>query len=79
MVDECDVVLAEGSRGMVKEIMQIHKNFSKEVQHIMVSATFTPRIIQICNELCHELVEVFVDDGLLDLSGLVQFFEVLPE
>ena len=61
------------------EMKIIQKNLKKTTQHIMVSATFSPHTIATCKEMCPDLTEIYIDLGNLDLSGLVQFFEILSE
>jgi ATP-dependent RNA helicase UAP56/SUB2 len=78
VIDECDVVLNQED-GMLPEIMNIHKNLPAEVQHIFVSATVDQATLATCRQLSGKLVEVYTDDGELDLGSLAHYFENVGE
>lgn len=78
VLDECDKCLEK--LDMRKDVQEIFTNTPRSKQVMMLSATMTKEIKEVCKRFMHEPVEVIVDDeAKLTLHGLLQYYVKLSE
>ncbi len=60
---------------MIEEVLQLHKHFTRKTQYVLVSATISDHVIEIGKKIMGgEYSEIKIDDGVLDLKWLKQFY-----
>lgn len=78
VVDECDKVLEKID--MRNDVSQIFMGAPKAIQVMMLSATLSKDIREVCKKFMNKPLEIFVDDeGKLTLHGLLQHYIELKE
>eukprot|EP00388_Colpodella_angusta_P011580 GDKJ01029591.1.p1 GENE.GDKJ01029591.1~~GDKJ01029591.1.p1 ORF type:complete len:427 (+),score=114.80 GDKJ01029591.1:37-1317(+) len=78
VVDECDKVLEK--QDMRNDVNVIFMDAPKQIQVMMLSATLSPEIREVCKKFMDKPLEIFVDDeGKLTLHGLLQHYVELEE
>ena len=70
-IDEADQMLSDDFYEQVKEICSY---LSTEVQILLFSATLTPTVFQVVNEVMRDPVKILVKAEKLTLEGIRQFF-----
>eukprot|EP01091_Cochliopodium_minus_P012461 TRINITY_DN377_c0_g1_i2.p1 TRINITY_DN377_c0_g1~~TRINITY_DN377_c0_g1_i2.p1 ORF type:complete len:421 (-),score=137.57 TRINITY_DN377_c0_g1_i2:88-1350(-) len=77
ILDECDQLLEK--LDMRKDIQDIFRNTPHEKQVMMFSATLSKEIRPVCKKFMHNPLEIFINDDLLFLDGLQQYYTNLEE
>lgn len=71
VLDEVDVLLEEG---FVEVIQDVIRSLSKDCQIVVVSATYTPAVHDICDKFLRDPVKIVIPQEEITLDGIKQFY-----